>query len=736
MKKFITILPFFVIFWPGVVHSQNFSSFDSLLLKHKEQKADKLFKNYAYHEAIQAFEHLTDKGYQTDSLTRNLAVSYYKTANTKKSEELFRKLIDRNNYLPSDLYLYIQSLKYNKKYEEADIWMEKYVKENPNDSRGNLQKMTASFVRQLSDNERYNIENVNINSGNSDFGAIDFAGDVVFASSRYKQSLINYEDDWKKAPYFALYKVRKEDASVVRIKIFPSKFNSIYNDGPVCFNTAEDEIFVTRNNYKYHIPRKGKQGINNLKILYAKRIGPGSWSPLSELPFDNNDYSCGHPALSADGNILYFASDMPGGSGGTDIYYVTRSGSGWSAPVNLGPTINTEGDEMFPFIDARGILYFASNGREGMGGLDIYISQKTNEGTYIVKNMGVPLNSSADDFGLYLRKDERSGYFASNREGGKGDDDIYSFDVKDPVTFGWNITGTVVDSVTHEMILNAEADLLSDKQLRLQSKQMENSNEFAFSIEKPQQYLLHISREGYTSKTLQITPEAFNKGNVIIPVELTKDSEYGIVGDVFMKGTKERVPGVSVRIEHSSEVVATVITNDKADFRVQLQPETDYQIVFLKPGFLTKRIYYSTKGRTPGYVNVNEFIQVEIQKLELGAIIEIPNIYYDLAKWNIRPDASVELDKVVEFLNDNPSIKAELGSHTDSRGSDMSNQILSQKRAQSAVEYIVKKGIDIHRITAKGYGESKLKNRCSNGVVCSEQEHQQNRRTEIMVTGF
>jgi outer membrane protein OmpA-like peptidoglycan-associated protein len=299
-----------------------------------------------------------------------------------------------------------------------------------------------------------------------------------------------------------------------------------------------------------------------------------------------------------------------------------------------------------------------------------------------------------------------------------------------------NITGNVNDSLTGEKILNAEVNLLSDKILKLQTIQTEKTNEFAFSIEKPQAYLLQIKSEGHKAKTVNIDPEAFKNGIANIPVKLSKIPEYGIFGNVFIKSSKEIVPAVNVQVEHSSKVISSITTNGKDDFRVQLEPETDYQILFSKSDFLTKRVYYSTKGRDTGYVNINEFIDVELQKLELGAIIEIPNIYYDLAKWNIRPDAALELDKVVQFLADNPAIKIELGSHTDSRGSDLSNQVLSQKRAQSAVDYIVIKGIDIKRITAKGYGESILKNKCANGVNCTEEEHQQNRRTEIKVTGI
>lgn len=736
-----TILFYFILigFFYESVNSQSFSTKDSLHFKNREMKANRNFKNMAYTDAIQAYEKLINKGYHTDSLNRNLALSYYKIDETKKSESLFRNLIDNGHYLTSDLYFYIQSLKYNQKYEEADVWMEKYAKENTSDSRVPLQRGSAPFVKKMIEKELYTIKLAPFNSENSDFGAIEYDGDILFASSRSNQAIIRFEDGWKKTPYFSIYRVKSEDATVVNAKLFSRKYNTLYNDGPVCFNVQGDEMFVTRNNYRHYFPRKGKEGINNLKILYARKTVLGTWTSLKELPFDNNDYSSGHPSLSPDGKTLYFASNMPGGYGGTDIYYVTRTDSGWSVPVNLGITINTEGDEMFPFIHSNGYFYFASNGRQGVGGLDLFISRKNKDGAYAVKNMGYPINSSADDFGLFLRKDSKTGLFASNREGGKGDDDIYSIIVTDPISFGFNMDGTVVDSLTGEKLLNVHVELLTDQKVTLQSSDTKNSNEFFFPIEANQKYILNTKCNGYLLKTTQINPQllASDGETIHIPVLLTKVEAHGIFGNVYIKGTKEIVPSVKVRVYSSSKTIYSEITTQGAeDFRMKLEPNSDYQVVFSKPAFLTKRVYYSTKDRKPGYVNINEFVEVAVQKLEVGAIIEIPNIYYDLAKWNIRTDAAIELEKVVQFLDDNPTIKVELGSHTDSRGSDVSNQTLSQKRAQSAVDFIVQKGININRITAKGYGESKLKNRCANGVNCTEEEHQQNRRTEIRITGF
>ena len=719
--------------------AQKITKLDSVFFHFKEGKAHKNFRNYSYINAIEMYEDLLSKGYFTDSLLRCLAISYYKIGDTKNAEDIFRQLIDKNLFVPSDIYFYVQTLKYNKKYDEADLWMDKYAALNATDSRTELQKGSSAFIKKLIEMERYKIELASFNSENADFGAVDFDGNILFASSRNDQSIIRFEDAWKKAPYFALYYVKNEDASVIGAHFFARKFNTVFNDGPVCFNADESEIFVTRNSYRYRFPKKGKAGVNNLKILSAKKTALGTWSSLVELPFNNNEYSCGHPTLTADGKTLFFASDMPGGLGGTDIYSVSRTDSGWSTPQNLGKSINTEGDEMFPFIHSNGYLYFASNGRQGMGGLDLYISRKSGNNNYVVKNMGYPVNSSADDFGLFLRNDSKTGFFASNRSGGKGDDDIYSILVTNPINFGLTLNGTINDSLTGEKLNKTNVQLLSEKGEVLQPFETNTTNEFSFPLDEIQNYSIRTTHEGYASKTIPVNAQLFAGGveAVNVPVVLYKVPEWGIYGNVYIKGTKVIVPAVNVKVfKNTNQQFTETTTADVEEFRTKLEPETDYQILFSKKGFLTKRAYYSTKNRKASYVNINEFVDVDVIKLEIGAIVEIPNIYYDLAKWNIRPDAAIELEKVVQFLNDNPSIIVELGSHTDSRGSDASNQTLSQKRAQSAVEFIVKKGIDVKRITAKGYGESKLKNKCANGVNCTEEEHQQNRRTEIQIIGF
>ena len=720
------------------VSAQKLNKLDSLYAGIQERKANKYFQYTAYVRAIHLYKELANKGYKNDSLIRNLAIAYYKVSDTKNAEDFLRMIIDEGRYTQEELYFYIQSLKYNGKYEEADLWLEKYLQVNANDKRALEQKGTTDFIKKLKEKERYKIEEVPFNSENSDFGAVPYEGKILFASARNDQAIIRFQDSWKNTPFFALYSIANDNASAIRVQPFGKKFNTLYHDGPVCFDTTETEVFITRNTFKHRIPRKGKEGVNNLKILYAKKNTLGVWGSLKNMKFNSRDYSCGHPSLSPDGKTLYFASNMPGGYGATDIYYVTRTEDGWSDPVNMGAEINTSSDDMFPFIHSNGHLYFASSGRQGMGGLDLFEAFKKNDGTYAVLNMGYPINSNNDDFGIYLAPDGVHGYFASNRPGGKGDDDIYRFIVTNPMRLALDLEGDVTDAMDGHKLDSSNVVLTLADGSNPQTLNTGALNTFSYEIKPDLKYKITVTRNGYSSAIIDIDPDKRpeNSGLVKVPITLERVQEWGIYGNVYIRGSKEVVPKVEINIKHiAGDNYTTLITPEVEGFKVKLEPNTAYEISFEKKGFLTTKGSYSTVGQKPGYVDINEFIDVSIEKIDMDKTIEV-NIYYDLGNWNIRKDAVIELDKVVAFLNDNPDIKIELGSHTDARGDAISNQALSQKRADSAVAYIISKGISNDRIVAKGYGESKLKNQCADGVKCTEEEHQQNRRTEIRITSF
>lgn len=719
------------------------SKADSLILQQQFGRANKFYANMAYLKAIHKYQYLISKGYVTDSLNRNLAQAYFKIDSTQESETLYRQLAQSAQPHPFDYFFLAQSLKSNEKYKEADAWMAKYNEATPSDSRGERQKNSASKISEIQASNNYSLSTVPFNSKYSDFGAVVRENKIIFASARENNLVIKRKYAWNETPYLDIFSVNESgDSSSVAVA-YSSKLNSIYHDGPIGFSANGNELFLTRNNFNAYLPKSGDDGVNHLKILHSKKTVSG-WSEPTELPFNGNNFSTGHPALSQSGDTLFFASDRPGGYGNSDLYFVTKTTLGWSEPQNLGSQINSEGDEMFPFIDAKGILYFASNGQLGLGGLDIFGSQKGYDGKYIIKNLGVPINSSNDDFAFYLQNNGKSGYIASNRPGGLGDDDIYRFDVRHPLSFNnkMYLKGFITDSLTQKELAHSTIQIKNKNGEILKTIDTKNSNNFQIEVNPKDQLTIASLHDGYFDKntSVMVSNLVAKDGIVSLPITLKSrpiEPIYGLYGNVFILPQKEPVTSVSLKIHPRNGEADKDITTDSlsGNFKTKLTPNTDYDLVFQKKAFFTKRAYYSTVGKDTGFVNLNQFVELAIEKVELGKSIEIL-VLYDLGKYDIRQDAAQELDDMVDFLNDNPTISIELSSHTDSRGSTLSNQTLSQKRAESAVAYIVSKGILQTRITAVGYGETRLKNKCGNGVKCSEAEHQQNRRTEVKIIGM
>ena len=732
MKKFISIL--FISFTILGFNSKSFGGgkLDSLINVFNLKRANKAYENMAYVKAIDIYTQLIKKEFTNSDVYRNTASSYYKIGQTEKAEEYYRILLNSMEYDANDVYNYAQTLKYNGNYLESDRWMNKYAGLNSKDSRVARQSQSYDKISDIKAVYKYDIEVLDINTKYADFGPALHDNKLYFASERREDAVVNYEYAWKEAPYLDIYEVNL-DGIVTSPKFLKGKVNSKYHDGPVCFSKDGREMFFTRNNsYLRFISKKGENNVNNLKIFYAQYLNGELTTPV-ELSFNSENYSCGHPSLSIDGSILYFTSDKPGGYGGSDIYLSKRTGSDWSEPENLGSEINTEGDEMFPFIHDSGTLFFASNGHLGLGGLDMFKVEKDN---YKVENIGYPINSKYDDFAFIIDKEQKEGYFSSNREGGKGDDDIYKFYA---LEISLNLQGKVFDNETNKQIEKPSIVFEDSKGESLRLISSSEEFDFKIEVEPNEQYKIQVNKEEYGSFSASIVPSEFTKTNNVVEynIYLKKVPVWGIFGKVYFKETLEEIPDVNIHITNNkTEKVEDYISDAEGLFRIKLEQDTDYKLFLEKDGVFAIRADYSTRGREAGWVNADEFVELAFEKVELNKTIEIPNIYYDLSKWNIRPDAAMELDKVVQFLLDNSSIKIELGSHTDARGSSASNQSLSQKRAQSAVDYIVGKGIERTRITAKGYGESRLKNRCADGVQCSKEEHQENRRSEIRITGI
>ncbi len=712
------------------VYAQSYKNkLDSLVATYRVNQANKSFDNLAYIKAINKYEKLNEASYLSDSIKGQLAVAYLKVSETVKSENIFAS-VPMDHLSNDQLFMYAQSLKYNGKYAEADRIIAIYKQRNPEDGRATELLNSLPKIEKILAEERYLIEEVDFNSQQSDFGPVVYNGDVYFVSARDLDYIIKREYAWKEAPYLNVLKTSEKEGLFSNPKLFSTEMRSMFHDGPVCFSKDGKELYITRNINNDFIDAnfKKKKGYNNLIILKSVKQADGSWSKPEELPFNSSAYSCGHACLSYDGNRLYFTSNMPGSIGGTDIYYVNREGDSWGKPVNLGEDINTEGDEMFPFIHQSGRLYFASNGHVGVGGLDIFIAEKKDQG-YQVKNMGYPVNTEKDDFGVYLDAEGKHGYLSSNREGGKGDDDIYRFTVLKDVLFQKGLLGKLINKNTKAIISNSPVQFKDLNGGLIAQVNSDNEGVIKAEFEDQESLIVEVDLPEFFpyQETIQLSDASED-----FEIELIPRPSWGIYGSVYLLPDMKAIPEVTLQVEPVDADAYTVVSGVNGQFKAELKPETDYSLVFTKKGYFTKRTQYSTVKRDSGYVNVNEFLELEMQKAEVGASIEI-EILYDLGKWNIREDAATELDDMILFLKDNPGVKIELASHTDSRGSAQYNLRLSQKRAESAVAYMVNRGIDKSRVIAKGYGETRLKNKCADGVECSEAEHQANRRSEVTI---
>ena len=539
---------------------------------------------------------------------------------------------------------------------------------------------------------------------------------------------------------------------------FSKDLNTKYHEGPVTFSADGSRVIFTRNNYNEGKSRKSSDNVTKLK-LYSAELRDGGWANVQELPFNSDEYSSGHPALSRDGKSLYFVSDRPGGRGGTDVYVARFDGGIWSQPLNLGPQINTRGDEMFPFVDENGILYFASNGHPGsLGGMDVYYTSLNSGGDQQISHLEAPINSKADDFGLITDGSRSTGYFSSNRL--NGDDDIFRFFRESSLYGCRNLSLKVFDETTYAPLsdvtvsIKARGEGRDEKTLTTDAEGMVD-----ICLEAENDFLFELAKDGYLTGTLGFSTKGLTDdkstrlGSSLIkldtierdraPGRMTTSSDDngdwendGAISASILRGTvtgevdKQPIEGVKIVLKNECDgKVKQTVTGPSGRFSFEMTEGCDYSLVATKIsyGTNTNAIRKIPNSSKPKLVSAN------IVMIKAGDLVTLDNIHYDSGKWEVRPDAAKELNRLVATLRKYPSLKIEIGSHTDSQGDAQFNQYLSERRAKAALNYLTSKGISRSRLSARGYGESQLLNQCKDGVLCTEEEHERNRRTELKV---
>ncbi len=620
----------------------------STFLFSQKKVADIFFENYSYVKAAELYEETVRKGDSSEHVLTRLGDSYYNNSDTKSAAIWYGLALKKYKKVnPEFIYKYIQTQRSLGNYEEADAWLVKF-KDIQNDDRRaeELDGSNIALYESLKSKKgvEVKVKNLDINSKYSDFGSYLYNNTMYFASGR------NTENDnyaWNNEPYLDIYsadvtegKHIMDSISNPKNVIFNGKDRDDVHEASVAITNDGNTMYFTR----FNVDKKNravydKKGTSNLKIYRASKTEDGSWDNILELPFNDKVFSSGHPALSPDNKTLYFVSDREGGMGQTDIYSVTINGDSYGSPINLGEKVNTEGHEKFPFVAKDSTLYFSSDGYLNLGLLDIFKTNILKDSEAEVENMGAPYNSGFDDFAYFIDSDTQKGYFSSNREDGKGSDDIYGFTAQPCKQV---ITGTVRDSKLFTPIGMATVQLIDESG--------------------------------------KIVTEVMSDENGLYEIEADCSQKYKVLG---------------TKTDYKDDLKAVITTDITGDEHV-----VDLNLIPL--------------------INDNEIV--------------INPIFFDFDKSKIRPDAAYELENIVSVMRAHPDMVIKIESHTDSRGGDDYNLRLSDRRAKSTQEYLYSRGIASERIeSAIGYGETRLINECSNGVKCSAEKHQENRRSKFII---
>lgn len=594
-------------------------------------KADQLFDSYQYVDAIEEYLNLANSKKADHYVYTQLAESYYNVFDTANASKWYAKAIEEKANAET-YFRYAQTLKSLGKYQEANTQMDVFAKMMPNDARAKEHKANPNYIPSLANSKAYDVAITNIpNDGQSDFGAQLTNDNVLYFTSTRNAS--TRTDKWSNQPYLDIFKAERNDKGLFAEPVAVKELNTAFHDGPLTISADGNTIFFARDGHSEGQFKKTKD--NNYKVgqqgLYKATKVDGKWSQIEALPFNSTEYSVTNPSLSKDGKTLYFASNMPGGFGESDLWKVAVEPNGYGAPQNLGATINTAEKENFPFISEENVLYFASTGHQGAGGFDIYKIEMSAAG--IVENLGKPINTEKDDFSFSFNTTLHVGYFSSNRN---GSDAIYS---ATPVCAAQAVI-VVTNSKTGKPLSNATVSIIDFKGYVIANQQTDALGKVSYEIGCKMGYNIEVTAPDYEKGTFSVM--AVPSGISTVDAPLTP---------------------VSVII-------------------------TDTEVI-------------------------------------------LNSIYFEFDKSNITAQGASELDKLVKVMKDYPTMAIFVKSHTDSKGKASYNLNLSERRAQSTVQYLISRGIAKNRLSGKGFGNLEPKINC--GTDCTEEQHAQNRRSEFLI---
>ncbi|WP_347373225.1 OmpA family protein [Aequorivita sp. Q41] len=619
------------------------------------RKADRLYEAHAYAEAAKLYSDKLEQGgtASTETFLKAADANYF--VNKMRAAATFYEKAMASDATIQEPYLsrYVRSLRSVRDYEKADEIYLDYLTKTGNTIAIEKFKNEIAAFKALNESEepsRYAVSNLNINSKYSDFVNVIRGEEVIFSSARPGAAKELY--DWNEQPYLSQYVATKtETGQLANPQLFGQQISSKYHDATIAFVPNSETVYYTSsalNKNRLLLDDEQKNNFNIYKGIYKD----GKITGKETLFFNSNDYSTGHPSVTSDGKYLFFASDMPGGYGEADIYYCEIFEDGkLSTPKNAGALINTAGNDFFPSMH-DGELYFSSNGHLGFGGIDNYASKfDSKEGTFTKpENLGKVVNTIDDDFSIIFNEDGNSGYLSSNREGGKGDDDIYFF-TRTPLPCDQFISGKIIDKLSKNVLSDATITVKDSTNIVIQTLQAEEDGTYKVKVPCDNTVTVTASKEGYIAKTETVTTGSVDG---------------------------ENTPELNFELNKYEDII---VKDDKGVEKIKMDP-----------------------------------------------------IYFDYNKADITESAAAVLNKAAEVMRDIPEMTIKIESHSDSRGPAAYNLSLSDKRAKATQQYLYSQGIAEERIeSAIGYGESRLLNECADGVKCSDEQHDVNRRSDFVI---
>jgi outer membrane protein OmpA-like peptidoglycan-associated protein len=730
------------------------------------ERADKLYRCYGYATATPIYEKLDQTGETDRAMMMHLANNYRLNGNTEKAEFWYSKFIQ-----PTDpttlLFQYAQLLQANGKCEEAAKWYDAFRKKaTETEKNGRTYLTDCTRLDEIREQKDVTITNLNfLNTPNTELAAVPYDNGVIFTSNRSQAGYSITKDKWTQNNFTDLYFAKRDPktGAYAQPQLLEGKVNGKLHDGTAAFHPSGNMMYFSRNSNN-----GGNNGYLDLKIYSAENKN-GYWTNIQDLPFNGDEFSTCHPTISADSKSLYFASNRKGGFGGMDIYVAHLKDGKWDYPINLGSTINTAGNELFPHIALDNTLYFSSEGHLGFGGLDIFAARSTepddHTGWTLCENIGKPFNSFKDDFGFSIDNEFKHGFSTSNRNGGFGGDDIYEWNSKSALRFNNLQPFVVIDNLSKVRLREVSVHITdTDGQEEIDLKTNEKGM-IQHNIKPEKTYTVVVKQEGYTPYTYTEKGSTLLRSKaVMLPLE--KIALVKWTGIAMKTGSNALISDANVQIINvkTGKIVYEGKTNSQGFIQFEIPCNEDFDLIATSSIDVTPyKTRLSTVGRdclaangmtttmnfkeavknvdmpSPEVVLTskgNTTTSIETAPMTTNSLIELKAMYYNYDRSEILTESANELDKVVSLLQKYPEMTIELRSHTDSRGKDEYNLWLSQRRAESATQYILSKGIAKNRVIARGYGEKEVRNECVNGVKCDDEKHRFNRRTEIRITSM